>query len=165
MTSSRLENTVDIGKRYDVGLDSALGRNVLLVWVDLQHNAGDGFVLAFHQISVVLFVGAYGEILDGYADHVRTGQSRIGCEAMELVQPVVQLPFLVGIQFMLGDIDYFLLMDALIETDQGRKWGEQFSPVLLAHLGVLTTKHVSFVSRPVLENDIPITSDRCRDCV
>ena len=35
MTSSRLDNTVDIGKRYDVGLDSALGRNVLLVWVDL----------------------------------------------------------------------------------------------------------------------------------
>ena len=43
MTSSRLENTVDIGKRHDVGLDSALGRNVLLVWVDLQYNTGDGF--------------------------------------------------------------------------------------------------------------------------
>ena len=36
---------------------------------------------------------------------------------MELVQPVVQLPFLIGIQLMLGNIDYFLLMDALVETD------------------------------------------------
>ena len=54
MTSSRLENTVDIGKRYDVDLDSALGRNVLLVWVDLQYNTGDGFILTFHQIGIVL---------------------------------------------------------------------------------------------------------------
>lgn len=54
MTSSQLENTVDIGKRYDVGLDSALGRNVLLVWVDLQYNTGDGFILTFHQIGIVL---------------------------------------------------------------------------------------------------------------
>ncbi len=54
MTSSRLENTIGIGKRYDVGLDSALGRNVLLVWVDLQYNTGDGFILTFHQIGIVL---------------------------------------------------------------------------------------------------------------
>ena len=64
--SSRLEYPIDIGKWYDVGIDSASNGDVLLVWVDLQHNAGDGFVLAFHQISVVLFVGAYGEILDRY---------------------------------------------------------------------------------------------------
>ena len=57
---------------------------------------------------------------------------------MKFVQPVVQLPFLVGIQFMLGDEDYFLLMDALIKTHQSRKRGKQFSSVLIGlYMGIL----------------------------
>ena len=74
-SSSRLEYPIDVGKRYDMVLDSASDGDVLLVWVDLQHNAGDGLILALHHIGIVLLVGAYGEILDGYADHVRPGQS------------------------------------------------------------------------------------------
>ena len=38
------------------------------------------------------------------------------------------------------------------------KWGEQFSPVLLAHVGVLPAEHVSIVNRAVPENDVPIWS-------
>ena len=49
---------------------------------------------------------------------------------------------------MFGNVDYFLIMDALIKTHQSREWGEQFSPVLLAHLGVLPAEHVSVVYRP-----------------
>ena len=64
------------------------------------------------------------------------------------------------IQFMFGNIDYFLLMDALVETHQGRKWGEQFSTVLLAHLGVLPAEHISVVNRTVAENDVSIASNR-----
>ena len=65
----RLEYPVDIGKRYDLGLDFAPDGNVLLMWVDLQHNASDGLILAFYPISVVLLVGAYSEMDERAVQH------------------------------------------------------------------------------------------------
>ena len=37
-----------------MGIDSASNGDVLLVWVDLQYNTCDGFILTFHQIGIVL---------------------------------------------------------------------------------------------------------------
>ena len=68
--SSRLEYPVDVGKRYDVGLCSVTEGDELFVLINPLDNAGDGFILAFHLISVVFFVGAYDEIFDRHADHV-----------------------------------------------------------------------------------------------
>ena len=51
--SSRLEYPIDIGKRYDVGLDSTSDGDVLLMRVDPQHNAGGGIILALHHTLCV----------------------------------------------------------------------------------------------------------------
>ena len=68
--SSRLEYPVDVGKRYDVGLCSVTEGDEQFVLINPLDNASDGFILPFHLISVVFFVGAYDEILDRHADHV-----------------------------------------------------------------------------------------------
>jgi SAM-dependent methyltransferase len=134
--------------------------NALLVPVYLQDDSRNRFVHAFHPVGVVLLILAYGEILHGYANPVRPRQPGIGGEAVKPEQRLIQIPLLVGIQFMFGNIDYFLLMDAFIEAYQSSKWREEFCSVLLAHLGVLPAEHVSVMNRTVAENDVSIASNR-----
>ena len=61
----------------------------LLELVNLQDNTGDGFVLAFHQIGIVLLIGAYDEVFDGHADHVRSSQLGVCRETVEPEEFVV----------------------------------------------------------------------------
>ena len=68
------EYPVYVRKRYDLRVGTTSDGDALLVLVNLQDNPGDGFVLAFHQIGIVLLVGAYDEVFDGHADHVRSRQ-------------------------------------------------------------------------------------------
>ena len=138
--------------------------DTLLMLIYFLHNAGDGLVLAFHQIGVVLLVSAYDEILDGHADHICTGKPRVSCEAVELIQPLVELPFLIGIQLMFGDVVYFLLSDALIKAHQGCERGENLRSVQSTHLGMPSAEDIIVMDGSVLENNAPISPHSCRNC-
>ena len=76
---------------------------------------------------------------------------------------MVQFPFLVGIQLVLGDIVNLLPTHTLIEADQRCKRGKNLGSVQLAHLGMLPTENISVMNWPVLKNDVPIAHNSCRN--
>ena len=149
-TDEELKAILEVRKKYSIDERNTLIKGlVYIAQTDGEYSAFEKEVVE----STACTLGINKQLFDELSDE-------IGGKTVEPEQRLIKVPFLVGIQFMFGNIDYFLLMDAFIEANQGRKWREEFCSVLLAHLGVLPAEHVSVVNWTVTENDVSIAGNR-----
>ena len=88
---------------------------------------------------------------------------------MENLEPPVQFPFFISVQFHFGDICDFFPPDAFVEPDQRGKRCKYLSPVQPRHSRVSPAEQITIMNRSVEENDVTVpghdSGGRSRDRV